>query len=211
MEFRRIEFKDRATQRVYDNYIKQIQKQIKSLPKADQEDILMEMNSYIFEGIRADKSGDELNTLLNIIDNFGDLEIILSPILRDKKVRKTTSSFNPGLMVKNFVLTVRKGAFIVLVSLGYIILGAFGLSSLTKLIFQEEVGMFYKPEEYFVLAGFYGNAVNEAEYELLGNWYLPIMLLGMALSYYLIKQLIRFEQSLINRDELRSLLATVNR
>jgi len=44
-----IEFKLSASSKIYADYMKRMKKMISSLPKEDQEDILMEFNSHIYE------------------------------------------------------------------------------------------------------------------------------------------------------------------
>ena len=48
MEFKKIQFSDTNAQKIYDNYLRQIQSVTRMLSKEDQNDILMEMNSHVF-------------------------------------------------------------------------------------------------------------------------------------------------------------------
>ena len=58
-----------------------------------------------------------------------------------------------------------------------------------------------QPGEYFVIAGIPGEGVNEKEYELLGGWYIPVMLLGMVVFYILVTLILRLEKYLrINKE-----------
>jgi len=69
-----IEFKNPASQRVYNNYINRCKRVVQILSKEDQEECLMEVNSYIYEYI-TDHREDEMTALLNILDRLGDPEI----------------------------------------------------------------------------------------------------------------------------------------
>ncbi|MDH5476583.1 MAG: hypothetical protein OEX22_12875, partial [Cyclobacteriaceae bacterium] len=71
MRFKEIEFKETASKRVYDSYIKRIKKTVKSLPSQDQIDILLELNSHIYEGLQHYKTETEINGLLDILDRLG--------------------------------------------------------------------------------------------------------------------------------------------
>ena len=56
MEFKKIQFRSTDAQKIYENYLKQIQSATKKLSKEDQTDILMELNSHIFESISKSSS-----------------------------------------------------------------------------------------------------------------------------------------------------------
>ena len=49
MKFKKIQFKNADAQKIYENYLKQIYSATKKLSNEDQNDILMELNSHIFE------------------------------------------------------------------------------------------------------------------------------------------------------------------
>ncbi len=68
MNFQRINFHHPSTQKVYDNYINQIEKIVETLPAAEQLDILMEMNSHIYEGMQNSSPANELDDLLQNIN-----------------------------------------------------------------------------------------------------------------------------------------------
>ena len=204
MKFQKIKFNQESTQRVYNNYIKQIEQTVKTLPREEQLDILMEMNSYIYEGMQNSDAEQELDNLLNIIDNFGDLEKVLKPIVAERKLDQATKTFNPVHVFKALVLNIQNGIFFIFISICYLGLGGFGLAVVSKMVAPSKIGMYYKPGEYFVLAGIPGDGVNEIEYELLGDWYIPFMLLGMFTSYVLITLILRFEQYLRKKQEMRT-------
>jgi len=73
-----IEFKDPSAQKLYRNYIKQAEKATKVLSTEDQEDILMEMNSHIYEAVQKDENrSSEIEILVNIIDQLGGSLLVL--------------------------------------------------------------------------------------------------------------------------------------
>ena len=204
MKFQKIKFNQESTQRVYNNYIKQIGQTVKTLPREEQLDILMEMNSYIYEGMQNSDAEQELDNLLNIIDNFGDLEKVLKPIVAERKLDQATKTFNPVHVFKALVLNIQNGIFFIFISICYLGLGGFGLAVVSKMVAPSKIGMYYKPGEYFVIAGIPGDGVNEIDYELLGDWYIPFMLLGMFTFYVLITLILRFEQYLRKKQEMRT-------
>lgn len=204
MKFEKIIFIQKSTQKVYNNYIKQIEKIIDTLPKEEQLDILMEMNSHIYESMRNGNAENELAYLLKTIDNFGDLEEILKPIVAEKKLDQATKTFNPIHIFKAIALNIQNGVFFIFISICYLGLGWFGVAILAKFIFPDQIGMYYKPGEYFVLAGIPGETVNQMEYELLGNWYISVMFFGMFVFYVLITLILRFEKYLRTKREVKT-------
>lgn len=203
MNFQSIQFNQATTQKIYDNYIQQIEEIVDTLPAAEQLDILMEINSYIYEGMRDCDSRNELNHLQHIISNFGDLPSVLMPIVAERKLEQATTTFNPLHVFKAIALNIQNGIFFIFISILYIGLGFFGIAILAKLFSPEAIGMYYKPDAYFVLAGVPGDVVNQQEYELLGDWYIPIMLFAMFSFYVLITWILRFEKYLRKREKLK--------
>ena len=203
MNFQKIKFEQQSTQRVYENYLRQIEQLLKPLAKEEQEDILMELNSHIYERMQRSKLDAELDCLLDTIESFGDLDAILKPIVAERKLDQATRTFNPAHIFKALVLNIQNGVFFVLITICYIGLGGFCLAVLSKLIGGDKIGMFYKPGEYFVLAGIPGTTENEMEYELLGDWYIPVMLSGLFFFYVLITLILRLEKSLRKKTELK--------
>lgn len=203
MNFQKINFHHQATQKVYDNYIQQIEKIVKTLPEEEQLDILMEMNSHIYEGMRNSSSANELDDLLHHIHNFGNLEDMLKPIVAERKLDQATKTFHPAHVFKAIALNIQNGIFFILISICYMGLGFFGIAIIAKLFAPDQIGMYYKPGEYFVLAGVPGDAVNQAEYELLGNWYISVMLCVMFAFYVLITWILRFEKYLRKNAQIK--------
>ena len=66
-----IHFKNNSTQRVYNDYIKRCRKALKGLPENDTEECLLEINSHIYEYHEANKTNDEMEILLNVLDRIG--------------------------------------------------------------------------------------------------------------------------------------------
>ncbi len=204
MKFEKLKFENDSTQRVYNNYIKQIEAVIHTLPQEEQLDILMEMNSYIYEGMQKSNEQNELEYLLNIIDNFGDLKIVLKPIIAERKLDQATKTFNPIHVFKALYLNIQNGIFFIFISICYFGLGFLGIATLAKVFFPSQIGMYYKPGEYFVLAGIPEEGVNEIEYELLGNWYIPVMMIGIVTFYFLITMVLKLEKHLRTKEKLKT-------
>lgn len=194
MKFERIKFQQRTAQGVYDGYINRIEEIVEPLPREEQLDILMEMNSHIYEGMQNSYEENELDCLLQKIKDFGNLELILQPIVAERKLALATKPSNSTHLFKAIALHIQNGIFFLFMSICYMGLTGFGIALIAKLISPEQIGMYYKPGEYFVLAGVPADHVNQIEYELLGDWYISVMILVMFSFYVLSTFIIRFEK-----------------
>ncbi|TAE84217.1 MAG: hypothetical protein EAY81_07820, partial [Bacteroidetes bacterium] len=86
MELKRITFKRAEAQAIYDNYLKKIQAATKNLAHQDQQDILMELNSHIFESLSQLKNEDEVAGISDVIQRLGVPKEVLKPLVAEKKL-----------------------------------------------------------------------------------------------------------------------------
>ncbi|MEL6945663.1 MAG: hypothetical protein AAFO82_23655 [Bacteroidota bacterium] len=59
-----INFESVSAQKIYDRYLKRVNRAATILNKEDRKDVMMEINSHIFEGLQ-DSEGDEVSDFLN--------------------------------------------------------------------------------------------------------------------------------------------------
>ncbi len=193
MEFKEIQFKDSNTQRVYNNYIKNIKNVTKPLSKIDSQEILMEFNSHIYESMQSKKSKSELDTLLNAIDKLGSPEEILKPLIADKMMDKATKSFNPLHILQALTLNITNGISYIIFAVLYLFLGSFIFLIFAKIFKGNQIGMFFKDGS-FKLLGLTSNT-NGYE-EVLGNWFITVMLLTTAVLYFIITLLLKLKRTI---------------
>ena len=86
MRIEDIKFKQKASERIYTDYMKRIKRATASLSKINQDDIYMEFNSHIFEAIQHKSQANEIDSLLDIIEKLGAPEEVLKPLVADKKL-----------------------------------------------------------------------------------------------------------------------------
>ncbi|RXG18296.1 putative membrane protein [Leeuwenhoekiella aestuarii] len=196
MKFKEIVFTDAEAQRVYASYIKRIRHVLKNLLPADSEEILMEFNSHIYESIESRGDASELKSLLDATDKLGDPELVLKPLVADKMLDKATRSFNPLDVLKALMLNITNGISYIIFAILYLFLGAFIFMILAKLA-NEEVGLYFKNDQ-FVALGFVKNTSNYQE--VLGYWFIPLMLLAAFLFYIAITLLLRLKKSFLKRN-----------
>ena len=192
MEFRAIEFKDTNAQRVYNNYIATLKNVTKPLSTSDSQEVLMEFNSHIYEHLQQPSTQPELERLLNIIDKLGAPEEVLRPLVADKLLEKATKSFNPVDVLRALSVNITNGLSYAFFALLYLTLGGFVFLIFAKLFNHDQVGMFYQDEKFTAL----GMVKNSENYqEVLGDWFIPAMILSAVITYMLITLLLKIKKS----------------
>lgn len=187
-----IEFENKNTQQIYYDYIQRIKRLTKSLPEKDSEDVLMEINSYIYEYMQENKENDETTNLLEIIKRIGAPEEILPSVIADKKMQQATRTFNPKHVIKALSLNISNGFSYVIFSILYLLLSCFVFLAIAKVFFPANVGVF-KGEGRFYL-GLFSDSTVEGTQELLGFWFIPVVLLLSVCFYFLITFLMKIKQ-----------------
>lgn len=120
-----IVFKQTASQKIYNDYINRIKRTISPLSKEDWEDILMEFNSHIFEGLKRSVEDSEVDNLLDVLEKLGAPEEVLKPLVAERKLNQATRTFNPLHVFKALVLNISNGIVYVFFALLYLILFGF--------------------------------------------------------------------------------------
>lgn len=201
MKFKEIEFKDNNSTRIYKDYIGRVKSSIKILDSNNQQEILLEINSHIYESV-IDNSGNkgEVEHLLDVLEMLGSPEVFLKSLVAEKKLEEATKSFNPIKIAKALLLNIGNGFSYIVFTLLYIFLFGFLFLIIAKIINPENVGLFYRPNDVFIL-GHYSNSagISYSQYEKLGNWFIPVMLLSSAVLYVLLTLLLKLKRTLKNK------------
>ncbi len=195
MKIENIKFSEEASKRVYNDYMKRLKKVTHSLSKQDQDDIYMEFNSHIFESIQHKNDASEIDSLLDILEKLGMPEEVLKPLIADKKLQEATKTFNPIHVFKALVLNFTNGITFIIFFFLYSLLFGFVFLIIAKIIDPAEVGLFYKGNSFMVL-GLAKNNDAASVNELLGNWFIPMMIASAVIFYLLITLLLKFKKSI---------------
>jgi len=195
MKIEPIKFSQEASGRVYKDYMKRVRTTTASLSQQDQDDIYMEFNSHIFEAIRHRNDVAEIDALLNVLEKLGTPEEVLKPLIADKKLAEATKTFNPVHVFKALILNFTNGISYVIFFILYLFLFAFVLLIFAKILNPSEVGLFYKQDTFMVL-GISRNLNNEGMNELLGNWFIPVMVLSIVVCYFILTLLLKLKKSI---------------
>lgn len=180
-----IEFKQEASQRIYDDYLKRVSRTVSTLSKADQQDIQLEINSHIYEGTQGSNKESEVDSLLDVLQKLGAPEEVLKPLIADKKLEQATRSFNPAHVFKALALNISNGISYTVFILLYLILGVGVFSIGAKIFYPEKVGFYLHQPGWSIGIG------ENSGTEVLGNWFIPVMLGAMLILYLLITLMLR--------------------
>jgi hypothetical protein len=195
MKSESIKFSQEDSKRVYTDYMKRIIKVTSSLPKHDQEDVYMEFNSHIFEANQHKNGTSEIDALLDILEKLGAPEEVLKPFIADKKLEQATKTFNPFHVLKALALNITNGVSYGIFFFLYVVLFGFVFLIPAKLLYPSQVGLWHREGTFFFL-GWTDNTNQSGVTELLGNWFIPVMLVAIPLFYILITFLLKLKKTL---------------
>lgn len=200
MEFKKIQFRSADAQKIYENYLKQIRSVTKKLSNEDQNDILMELNSHIFESIsKINHEENEIKSLLNALDKIGIPSEILKPLIAERKLNQATKTFNPIHIFQALILNFSYGIIYFIFFILYLFLISFVVLIFGKIFYPNNVGFYYKKGEIFQYGGFLQDK-NIQQYEILGIWFIPVTILLGVLFYFLISLLLKLKKSLHKKN-----------
>ena len=192
MKFKAIAFDDPNSQRVYNNYIQSIRNVLKPIADADKEDVLMEFNSHIYEKVQSNTTQPTIEVLLNAIEKLGAPEEVLKPLVADKLLEKATRTFNPLHVLSALLLNLTNSFAYIIFFFLYIFLGTFVFLIFSK-IFNSDVGMYFKDGSFQALGLIYDN---EGYQEVLGHWFIPVMILATIGLYLFLTLLLKLKRTI---------------
>lgn len=196
MKFKELTFKDQHTERIYKDYISRVKNSVKSLNSDNQNETLLEINSHIYEALQA-PAENETTDLLNVLQKLGSPEHFLKELVAEKKLEEAASSFNPLKILKALILNFGNGFSYIVFFILYVLLAGFIFMIYSKIVNPEQTGFFYTNATSWVL-GISKNS-NPHEKELLGYWFIPVMILLTILFYVVITLLLRFKKKFLKR------------
>lgn len=199
MNIEKIKFNETTSQRIYQDYLKRIAQVTKGLPKKDQQDVLMEFNSHIYEGLQHNGNTNEIDRLLDVLEKLGSPEEVLKPLVADKKMEQATRTFNPLHMIKALALNVTNGISYVIFFVLYLMLFGFVFLIYSKITNSVETGLFFDGNHFQVLGRISAASLEGTQtHEVLGNWFIPVMLIAIVIFYIFITLLIRIKRKINN-------------
>ena len=207
MEFKEIQFTGDDAQRVYRIYIQSVKKATQQLRREDSLEILMEFNSHLYEGSRAESSKSELSNLLDTINDLGVPQEVLKPMIAEKMVDKAARSFKPIDIYNALYLNIGNGISYIIFAILYCLVCLILFVTVLKLIYSDFTGLFIG-DDLFLLGTNFGNATYMGFFlegpdgdfsgatEVLGNWFIPLMVLLNTVLYFIITIALSFKKNI---------------
>jgi hypothetical protein len=184
----KINFKNSSSRRIYSDYMSRVEKSIASLSQADRSELLMEINSHIYEGTYKCNETNEIDVLLDVTAKLGAPEEFLKPLVAGKKLDRAVRSFNPKDVFQAIILNLKYGFSYTIFGLLYLFLFSFLIIALLKIISPAHTGLFYSGNKFHGL-GYVTETSGLSE--ILGYWIIPIALFTAFSLYICITLLLR--------------------
>ena len=165
-----------------------VEKSISALSAADRNEMMMEINSHIFEGISRETGINELENLVEVTRRLGLPEEFLKPLVARKKLDQAVKSFNPKHVFQAIALNLKNSALYTVFALLYLFLLTFVGLVLSKIFFPTHTGLFIGNGSFRALG--YVSETNGLT-EVLGYWFIPISIIAAFLFYALITVLLK--------------------
>lgn len=178
---KRITFTNPTAQKIYDDYLKRVGRCISILSENDRQEMLMEINSHIYEATHTATAEAEIDTLMDTLEKLGAPEEVLQPVVAQKKVQQATRTFNPKHIAQALYLNIFNGVGYFILAVIYMFIFACGALIVLKLIYPSHTGLFVGDGHFFAGYSTYAQPGNE----LLGNWFIITVILVMGLLYFL--------------------------
>lgn len=197
MKITEISFSDNASKRIYNNYLKQVKKTIKSLSIREQNEILLEINSHIYEAMLRKEDLNEVEALLDVLNNLGEPDDVFKPLVADKILDKATRSFNPIHLFKALILNITNGISYLFSFLLYLLLFGFVFLIYAKITKPNQVGLLFENNQFLALGKLNSEYLSNPSYkEVLGDWFIPAMLISILVFYALITLLLKIKRTI---------------
>lgn len=193
MKFKEVNFDDESAQRIYIQYFDRVRNVIKSLSKESQNDILLEINSHIYESL-LNSNKSEVENILDVTEKLGNPEVFLKELVGEKRLYEATKSFNPIKIFNALLMNITNGVSYIIFLILYLSLFFFIFLSIKKVLDPKNIGFYYLKNKFFVLGKLKSTSFNYYQYEQLGNWFIPVMIICSITLFFIITLLLRLKK-----------------
>jgi uncharacterized membrane protein len=89
---------------IVDNYLDRLKKGLKGIPAKDQEDLVKEIHSHIYESYRNDPTPDEVARILKVLDKLGEPAAVISARMPEAMVTLGKKKKLPFLILAGLLI-----------------------------------------------------------------------------------------------------------
>lgn len=109
--------------KIVDNYLSRLRGHLKTLPEPDQEELVREIYSHIYESYKQDQAEDDIERIFNVLDRLGEpSEVVATRVAGDMKrlgkKRRLPLYILAGIVIGLFGVPLGLGGLAVLLGLG---------------------------------------------------------------------------------------------
>jgi uncharacterized membrane protein len=113
---------------IVDNYLERLRKGLRGIPAKDQDELVKEINSHIYESFRNDPTPDEVTRILKVLDKLGEPSAVIAARMPEAMVtlgkkRKLPFLILAGTLIAFFGVPLGLGGLSVAVGLIISLLG----------------------------------------------------------------------------------------
>ncbi|ASZ12979.1 DUF1700 domain-containing protein [Chitinophaga pendula] len=187
----KIPFRDAAAQKAYEDYLSDVENAISHLPKQDRQEIIMELNSHLYEALQETPGNTEHEKLISIITQLGEPYISLRPVIAEKTLNRAIKTFNPRLLLSALYVkalnSIKYTCFFIL----YLLLISIASLLFFKALYPRNTGLFYKEGK---ISGF-GFLLDVSDTtEVLHGWFYPVVIALVILLYVILTLALRISR-----------------
>lgn len=89
---------------IVDNYLDRLKKGLRGIPLKDQDELVKEINSHIYESFRSDPTADEVARILKVLDKLGEPAAVISARMPEAMVTLGRKKKLPFLILAGFLI-----------------------------------------------------------------------------------------------------------
>ena len=182
-----IKFMDAGAQEIYDSYLKKVFHVMAGMDASFKDNMLMEINSHIYEGINQLEEGTELEKLKLLLQGLGEPRDYLKAMVVANASRKgLLYQFRP--FYKGFFRVSTYSFKYVSFFAVYLLLFLMAFVFVAKIFVPSQTGLFFKGNEP-VAFGFVRDIGHTRE--VLQGWFFPVIMGLWLLLYLLLGELLK--------------------
>ena len=91
---------------IVDNYLARLRKGLKGFPTQDQEELVKEIHSHIYESFQNDPATNEVERILNVLDKLGEPGVVISTRMPSAMVKLGKKKKLPFYILAGFLITL---------------------------------------------------------------------------------------------------------
>jgi uncharacterized membrane protein len=91
---------------IVDNYLARLRKGLKGFPAQDQEELVKEIHSHIYESFQNDPTTNEVERILNVLDKLGEPGVVISTRMPSAMVKLGKKKKLPFYILAGFLITL---------------------------------------------------------------------------------------------------------